>query len=303
RKLTTPSHYAYLKISEGCDRKCTFCAIPLIRGRQVSRSIEELKQEAKKLTASGVKELILIAQDLTAYGTDLYGKQELARLLDALVDIPGLSWIRLHYTYPAAFPEDVIDRIREYSRICNYLDIPFQHISDQVLKNMHRGINSMETLELIAKMRTVIPGVAIRTTLMTGHPGEGAEEFQQLIDFIKSARFERLGAFVYSEEEGTWGAQNLKDSIPEPEKLARFEEIMQIQQSISLEINQSRVGQIMKVLIDRQEGDYYIGRTEYDSPEVDNEVLIQSKSPLAIGDFSNVHITEAGEFDLSGFAV
>ena len=303
RKLTTPSHYAYLKISEGCDRKCSFCAIPLIRGRQVSRPIEELKLEAKKLVDSGVKELILIAQDLTDYGMDLYGERNLAGLLDALLDIPEISWIRLHYTYPASFPEDVLDRIRIHSRICNYLDIPFQHISDTVLKNMHRGISTEQTLELLSTIRTIIPGVVIRTTILTGHPGEGLKEFQELKDFIKLARFERLGAFIYSEEDGTWGAQHLRDTVPEAVKLERLDEIMTIQQAISLEINEERVGQIMKVLIDRKEGDYFIGRTEYDSPEVDNEVLIQSKIPLVVGDFTNVHITEAGEFDLYGFAV
>jgi ribosomal protein S12 methylthiotransferase len=303
RKLTTPAHYAYMKISEGCDRKCSFCAIPLIRGRQISRKIKDLKIEAEKLAATGVKELILIAQDLTSYGTDLTGKRDLARLLDTLLEIPNISWIRLHYTYPAAFPEDVLEMIRDNSRICNYLDIPFQHISDPVLKNMHRGISSAETLELLARIRTIVPGVAIRTTLLTGHPGEGVKEFQELIKFIKTASFERLGAFVYSEEEGTWGAQNFKDTIPEEVKLARMDEIMQIQQSISLEINQQRIGQVMQVLIDRKESDNFVGRTEFDSPEVDNEVIVKSKVPLGIGDFANVHITDAGEFDLYGFAV
>ena len=303
RKLATPSHYAYLKISEGCDRKCSFCAIPLIRGRQVSGTIEDLKLEATKLARSGVKELILIAQDLTAYGMDLYGERKLASLLDELLDVSEIFWIRLHYTYPASFPEDVLERIRDHSRICNYLDIPFQHISDPVLNNMHRGTSTAETLDLLSRIRTVIPGIAIRTTMMTGHPGEGLKEFQELKEFIQRARFERLGAFVYSEEEGTWGAENLKDTVPETEKRKRLDEIMMIQQGISLEINEERVGQIMRVLIDRKEGEYYTGRTEFDSPEVDNEVIVQSKSPLIIGEFTNVHITEAGEFDLFGYAV
>ena len=303
RKLATPSHYAYLKVSEGCDRKCAFCAIPLIRGPQVSRSLEDLVEEAGKLVSSGVRELILIAQDLTAYGTDLYGKRELAVLLDHLLEIKELAWIRLHYTYPVAFPEDVLDRIAENARICKYLDIPFQHVADPVLKNMLRGINKSESLELLSRIRTKLPGAAVRTTIMTGHPGEGHKEFEELKEFVRHARFERLGGFIYSEEEGTWGAEKLRDSIPENEKLDRLEEIMQIQQAISHEINQSRVGEILKVIIDRKEGDYYIGRTEYDSPEVDNEVLVQSGSPLKIGEFCNVHIKEGGEFDLVGFAV
>jgi len=242
RKLTTPSHYAYLKISEGCDRKCSFCAIPLIRGKQQSKSIETLVMETELLVERGVKELILIAQDLTAYGTDLQGKRELPRLLDALARVPGLPWIRLHYAYPAAFPEEILYQIRNYDNICKYIDIPFQHISDRVLSNMHRGITRSETLRLLDKIRTIIPGTAIRTTLLTGHPGEGKEEFSELMHFVQTARFERLGVFSYSEEEGTWGAAKLKDDIPEAVKLARLEELMQIQQSISHTINEKRVG-------------------------------------------------------------
>jgi ribosomal protein S12 methylthiotransferase len=303
RKLTTPSHYAYLKISEGCDRKCSFCAIPLIRGRQVSRSISELKQEAELLAANGVKELILIAQDLTAYGMDLCGRSELAKLLDNLLNINNISWIRLHYTYPAGFPVDVLDMIKQNNRICNYIDVPVQHISDPVLRNMHRGINRSETIALLDGIRNSLPDASLRTTLLVGHPGEGEKEFQELKQWVKTARFERLGGFIYSEEDGTWGAKNLKDSIPEDEKLARLEEIMEIQQSISLELNEAKVGQVMQVIIDRKEGDFFIGRTEFDSPEVDNEVLVKSQAPIEIGQFANVHITSAAEFDLYGFAV
>lgn len=303
RLLSTPSHYAYLKISEGCDRKCSFCAIPLIRGKQKSRSIEEIINEAGRLADQGVKEIILIAQDLTAYGTDIYGKRELPGLLKSLADIGGLSWIRLHYAYPASFPDEILYQIRDYPKICNYLDIPFQHISDAVLSNMHRGIDRNGTLDLINRIRTIIPEAALRTTLLVGHPGEGEKEYDELLEFVQGARFERLGAFVYSEEEGTWGASNLKDQVHEKEKQSRISRLMQLQQSISLEINQQRVGQILRVLVDRDEGEYYAGRTEYDSPEVDNEVLLQSKSELSPGDFVNVHITEAREFDLVGFAV
>ncbi len=303
RKRITPAHYAYLKISEGCDRKCSFCAIPLIRGKQVSRSVEELKGEAEYLSTSGVKELILIAQDLTAYGTDLYGKRELARLLDTLVEIRGIEWIRLQYVHPAEFPENVLERIKSQPRICNYLDIPIQHISDTVLQKMHRGITRSEILHMLNKIREKLPGTAIRTTLLTGHPGEGEEEFRELKELVQAVRFERMGVFTYSEEEGTWGAGNLKDSIPSSVKQARLEELMQIQQSISFKINRQRIGTILKVIIDRQEGKYYTGRTEFDSPEVDNEIIVTSKSALTIGDFVNVHITEAGDYDLQGFAL
>jgi ribosomal protein S12 methylthiotransferase len=302
RRLLTPAHYAYLKISEGCDRKCSFCAIPLIRGQQQSKSIEVLVRETEMLVEKGVKELILIAQDLTAYGIDLNGKKELPRLLNALARVPGLPWIRLHYTYPAAFPEEILYQIRDYDNICNYLDLPFQHISDRVLSNMHRGISRNETLRLLDKIRTIIPQVAIRTTLLTGHPGEGEKEFFELVQFVQTARFERLGVFSYSAEEGTWGAANLKDDIPGAVKLARLEELMQIQQSISLTINEKRVGGTRKVLIDRREGDYFIGRTEFDSPEVDNEVLIETKKDFVAGEFTDVTFTRAEPFDLYGKA-
>ncbi len=303
RLLSTPSHYAYLKISEGCDRKCSFCAIPMIRGRQRSRPVEELVDEAGYLLEKGIREIILIAQDLTAYGTDLYGRRELPALLDALAGIDGVTWIRLHYAYPAFFPEEVLHQIRRYPNLCNYLDIPFQHIADPVLSNMHRGIDRKGTLELVEKIRTMLPDAALRTTLMVGHPGEGETEFEELLSFVKNTRFERLGIFAYSEEEGTWGAGNLKDSIPGDVKRARLEEIMHVQQSISLEINEKRVGEVLRVLVDRKEGDYYVGRTEFDSPEIDNEVLLQSGSEIPTGSFVDAHIKEAGEFDLYGYAV
>ena len=302
RTLTSPGHYASLKISEGCDRKCSFCAIPLIRGRQQSKSIEALFRETELLVEKGVKELILIAQDLTAYGTDLNGQRELPRLLNVLAGVTGLPWIRLHYTYPAAFPEEILYQIRDFDNICNYLDIPFQHISDNVLSKMHRGITRNETLKLLDKIRTIIPEAAIRTTLLTGHPGEGEEEFSELMHFVQTARFERLGVFSYSEEEGTWGAANQKDDIPEGVKLTRLEELMQLQQSISHTINEKRVGETRKVLVDRKEGNYFIGRTEFDSPEVDNEVLIETKKALVAGEFTDVTFTRAEPFDLYGKA-
>ncbi len=303
RMITTPSHYAYLKISEGCDRRCSFCAIPLIRGKQISKTHEEILSEAEGLVGNGVKEIILIAQDLTAYGTDLNGKRELSSLLESLAGIKDLSWIRLHYAYPASFPEEILKQIRDYLNICNYLDIPFQHISDPVLSAMHRGIDREGTLELIHKIRSIVPDLALRTTMMVGHPGEGEKEFKELLEFVQQARFERLGVFSYSEEEDTWGAKNLKDSVPDEVKESRLEELMHIQQSISLEINEKRIGEILPVLIDRQEGEFAVGRTQYDSPEVDNEVIVQSKSILSPGTFVNVHIKEAREFDLCGFAM
>jgi ribosomal protein S12 methylthiotransferase len=303
RLLCTPSHYAYLKISEGCDRKCSFCAIPLIRGKQVSRPVEELVKEAEGLTAKGVKELILIAQDLTTYGTDLYGGRELPELLEALAGVKDLPWIRLHYAYPAGFPEKILQQVRDYPNICNYLDIPLQHISDPVLKAMHRGISSKETRELVDRIRSTVPGLALRTTMLVGHPGEGEKEFLELCEYVKNSRFERLGVFTYSEEEDTWGAGNLEDKLSENEKQERLEELMSIQQSVSLSINESLVGSIQRVLVDRREGEYFIGRTEFDSPDVDNEVLFRSSSDVLPGDFADVHITEAREFDLYGFAI
>ncbi len=300
RILTTPSHYGYLKISEGCDRKCSFCAIPLIRGRQVSRSFEALIAEAEFMASQGVKELILIAQDLTAYGTDLYKKQALSELLDRLVPIKGIEWIRLHYAFPANFPLEVLDRIREYDKICNYLDIPFQHISDEVLKKMHRGISGEETARLIDAIRDKVPGIAIRTTLLTGHPGESDQAFGELRSFIRQQKFERVGVFTYSEEEGTFAADHFKDGIPEEVKLKRLEEIMEIQDDISLAGNQKLIGKHLKVLIDRQEGEFMIGRTEFDSPGIDQEVLVLSDENSDAGSFRYIEITGAETHDLYG---
>ncbi len=298
RILSTPSHYAYLKISEGCDRQCSFCAIPLMRGKHKSKSIEDNINEAKILAASGVKELILIAQDLTYYGVDIYGKQKLAELLTRFSDIEGLEWIRLHYAYPANFPKDVLKVMHERPNICNYLDIPFQHISNPVLKKMRRGITSKLTYELIDKFRENIPGLTLRTTLMTGHPGEGEEEFNELCSFVERTMFDRLGVFTYSEEEDTFGARTLNDGIPEEVKRSRSEQIMELQRKISAELNQTKVGKKLKVIIDRMEGEYYIGRTEGDSPEVDNEVLVKSNTSLQMGNFYQVEISGSEEYDL-----
>jgi len=298
RILSTPTHYAYLKISEGCDRQCSFCAIPLMRGKHKSKSIEDNVNEAKILVASGVKELILIAQDLTYYGVDIYGRQMLAELLTQFSDIKGLEWIRLHYAYPANFPKDVLKVIREKPNICNYLDIPFQHISDPVLKKMRRGVTSKHTYKLIEMFREKIPNLTLRTTLMTGHPGEGEKEFDELYKFVEAIRFDRLGIFTYSEEEDTFGARNFKDEVSEDVKRSRSESIMELQRSISGELNQLKVGKEMKVIIDRMEGEFYIGRTEGDSPEVDNEVLIKSKSSLQVGNFYMVKISGSEEYDL-----
>ncbi len=298
RILTTPSHYAYLKISEGCDRQCSFCAIPLMRGKYRSKSIEDLVQETQKLVSSGVKELLLIAQDLTYYGVDLYGKQKLAELLNLLADTEGLKWIRLHYAYPAGFPKDILNVMQERSNICRYLDIPFQHISDRVLKKMRRGVTSKQSYELIEVLRKKIPDLTLRTTLMTGHPGEGEKEFEELVRFVERIQFDRLGVFTYSEEEGTFGARNLKDEVPEETGKMRSERIMELQQAISRSLNLAKVGKSLDVMIDRQEGDYYIGRSEGDSPEVDNEVLINSNVQLGTGKFYKVNITAAEEYDL-----
>lgn len=298
RILTTPSHYAYLKISEGCDRQCSFCAIPLMRGKHKSKILEDIIKEAQSLMAMGVKELILIAQDLTYYGIDLYGKQKLAELLLKLSDIEGLEWIRLHYAYPSAFPNDVLKVMKERSNICNYLDIPFQHISDQVLKKMRRGVTSKQTYALIDMFRSNIPDLTLRTTLMTGHPGEGEKEFEELLEFVERVEFDRLGVFTYSEEEDTYGARNLKDEVPEQVKNYRSERIMELQRGMSAKHNQSKTGKELKVIIDRKEGDYYIGRTEGDSPEVDNEVLVTSEVTLEAGKFYTVKIYDSEEYDL-----
>lgn len=298
RELTTPSHYAYLKISEGCDRTCAFCAIPKIRGKHKSVKMEILLQEARSLAAKGVKELILIAQDLVLYGIDIYKKQALSELLQELVKIEGIEWIRLHYTYPNNFPLEVLELMKEEPKIANYVDIPLQHINDRVLKDMKRNHNSATTRELVNKMREKVPGVAIRTTFIVGFPGETEDEFNELKEFIRSSKFDRLGVFTYSPEENTT-AYDLKDDVPEEVKLARKEDIMQMQQDISLKINQSKLGKVYKIIIDRMEADHYVGRTEYDSPEVDNEVLIEyDSSDLEIGEFYQAKITQVDSFDL-----
>jgi len=300
RVLTTPSHYAYLKISEGCDRKCSFCAIPLIRGKHKSVPKEELLIEAQKLADKGVKELILIAQDLIWYGIDLYKKQALAELVKELTKIEGIEWIRLHYTFPTNFPHDVLDIIRDEPKVANYIDIPLQHISDHLLRSMKRGHTGKGTRELVKTMRKKVPGVAIRTTFIVGYPGETEEDFKELLDYVKEERFERLGVFTYSPEEDT-AAYKIEDNIPEDVKQDRKDQLMELQQSISYEQNQARIGDTYKVIIDRQEDIYYVGRTEYDSPEVDNEVLISSEEKeLQIGSFYTILITKADSFDIYG---
>ena len=300
RLITTSSHFAFLKISEGCDRKCSFCAIPLIRGGHISRPREEIIAEARMLVGKGVRELMLIAQDLTYYGIDLYQKQSLAALLEELASIRGLEWIRLHYAYPASFPVDLPAVIRDHGNICNYLDIPFQHISNTVLQRMRRGINSRQTHALIDMLRTEIPGLTLRTTLMVGHPGEDGKAFNELKEFISRVRFDRLGIFPYSEEEGTWSARQYPDTVPQKSKEERMGALMEIQERISLENNRKRVGSTFKTIIDRKEGEYYIGRTESDSPEVDNEVIIESLQTLKTGEFYTIKIHEANAFDLFG---
>lgn len=301
RMQTTPGHYAYLKISEGCNWACSYCAIPLIRGKHKSKSIESLVEEAEILAKRGVKELLLIAQDLTFYGIDLYGKRKLYDLLLALECIEGIEWIRLHYAYPSAFPEEIIPLIKRSEKICNYLDMPIQHISSKVLKMMKRGIDKEGTLRLLKLLKTELPDMALRTTILVGHPGEEEEDFQQLKQFIQTFQFDRLGVFTYSEEEDTYSAKEFTDDVPAHVKQNRLEEIMEIQSAISNELNQKKVGSIYKTIIDRKEGDFYIGRTEYDSPEVDNEVLISSKnSELKIGTFYMVKIVKAEDFDLYG---
>lgn len=298
RTITTPSHYAYLKIAEGCNWGCSYCAIPLIRGKHVSVPIEDLVAEATSLAKKGVKELLVIAQDSTYYGIDIYGKRMLAELLGKLSEIDGIEWIRLHYAYPTFFPEDVIEVLRDNPKVCRYLDIPFQHISDKVLKKMRRGINKEETYALINKLKQEVPGIALRTTLLVGHPGESNAEFEELKEFVRTVKFDRLGVFPYSEEENTFSAINFEDSISEETKQNRVEEIMQIQSEIALQKNRERAGLKMRVLIDRIEGDYYIGRSEFDSPEVDQEVLIEVEKAVKVGEFHEVEITDAEEFDL-----
>lgn len=300
RVLTTPGHYAYLKISEGCNRSCAFCAIPGIRGPQQSLSIESLVRESEILVKKGVKELILIAQDLTNYGIDIYGKRTLPELLKELVKVPGLEWIRLHYAYPTGFPEEVIELMATEEKICNYLDIPIQHVNDEVLSAMGRGHNREKLEYLLDKFRSKIPDVALRTTVLTGFPGESEDAFEELLDFLSSFRFERLGVFPYSHEEDTPAFTLLQDSIPDQVKASRAEAIMTLQQEISQRLNEEKIGRSYKVLIDRRESDYYVGRTQYDSPEVDNEVLIPAEQNLQTGEFYQVNITGAEEFDLYG---
>ena len=298
RLTTTPKNYAYLKIAEGCDRPCSFCAIPLMRGKHKSTPIEDIIIEAEKLAAKGVKELILIAQDLTYYGLDLYKKRNLAELLEALVKVEGIEWIRLHYAFPTGFPMDVLDVMNREPKICNYLDIPLQHISDDILKSMRRGTNKEKTTKLLKEFRAAVPNMTIRTTLIVGYPGENEAHFQELKDWVREMRFERLGCFTYSHEENTH-AYLLEDDIPEEVKQARANEIMEIQSQISWELNQEKIGQEFKVVIDRKEGNYFVGRTEFDSPDVDNEVLIDaSKTYLKTGEFTRVKITDAADFDL-----
>jgi ribosomal protein S12 methylthiotransferase len=298
RLTTTPKNYAYLKIAEGCDRPCSFCAIPLMRGKHKSTPIEDIIIEAEKLAAKGVKELILIAQDLTYYGLDLYKKRNLAELLEALVKVEGIEWIRLHYAFPTGFPMDVLDVMNREPKVCNYLDIPLQHISDSILKSMRRGTTKAKTTQLLKDFRAAVPNMTIRTTLIVGYPGETEEDYQTLKAWVKEMRFERLGCFTYSHEENTH-AYNLEDDVPEEVKQERANEIMEIQSQISWELNQTKIGETFKVVIDRKEGNYFVGRTEFDSPDVDNEVLIDAtKNYLKTGEFTTVKITEAADFDL-----
>jgi ribosomal protein S12 methylthiotransferase len=303
RILTGPGHYAYLKVSEGCDRSCAFCAIPLIRGRCISRPVEEIVDEARLLATKGVKELILIAQDLSYYGLDLYKKRMLPRLLERLLDLKSFEWIRLHYLYPADFPREVISLMKAYPVICRYIDIPIQHISDSMLRRMKRSHDRRETEELLYHIRQELPGAAIRTTLIAGHPGETEKEYSELADFVRSFRFDRLGVFPYSNEEGTWSFNNYSDDIPQETKEARVSELMEIQQEIASELNESMTGRELKVIIDRREGEYHIGRTEYDSPDVDQEVLIPAEYDVKEGSFCQVRITRTEGFDLYGVPV
>lgn len=307
RLLTTPSHYAYLKISEGCDRRCSYCAIPFIRGRHKSVPMEELVQEAAMLAAKGVRELIIIAQDTTYYGLDLYRRRALAELLQKLSDVEGIEWIRIHYSYPADFPDDVLQQMADNPKVCRYMDIPLQHISDPVLSAMRRNVDGAWTRALIGKMRDRVPGVVLRTTMIVGHPGEGEKEFEELLDFVGQARFERLGAFAYSEEEGTYGAENFSDDIPQDNKQERLDALMELQKGISLTFNQSRVGKEEKVIVDDYSDGVFVCRSEFESPEVDGEILVKYESGIfdnvdpwsVVGDFINVRITAADEYDLT----
>lgn len=299
RSITTPAHYAYLKISEGCNRKCSYCAIPIMTGHHVSRPMEELIDEVKSLVGKGVKEFQVIAQELTYYGLDIYKKQSIAELVDRIADVPGVEWIRLHYAYPTDFPKDLLGVIRKRDNVCKYLDIALQHCNDRILSLMHRHVTKQETVDLIEEMRREVPGIHIRTTLMVGYPGETQEDFDELKRFVEQMRFERMGAFTYSEEDGTYAAMHHKDDVPQEVKQARLDELMVIQEGISAELNEAKVGKTFKVIIDRLEGEYYIGRTEFDSPEVDPEVLIKaSDKSLEIGSFYLAEVISADDYDL-----
>lgn len=304
RHLTTPHHYAYIKISEGCNRRCAYCAIPIITGKHVSRPMDEILDEVRQLVADGVKEFQIIAQELTYYGVDLDGKHHITELISRMADIPGVKWIRLHYAYPNQFPLDLLDVMREKPNVCKYLDIALQHISDNMLNRMHRHVSKQETIDLLKTIRERVPGIHIRTTLMVGFPGETLEDFHELLEFVRTQRFERMGAFAYSEEEGTYSANNYEDDVPAEVKQRRLDELMILQQEISAEVEAEKVGKVLKVIIDRKEGDYYIGRTEFCSPEVDPEVLIKAgEKRLRVGCFYNVKITQSEEFDLYGEVV
>jgi ribosomal protein S12 methylthiotransferase len=300
RKITTPSHFAYLKISEGCNRVCAFCAIPGMTGKHQSKSMDDLVKETKYLAKKGVREILLIAQDLSYYGIDLYGKGMLAELIQRIAEIDGIEWIRLHYLYPTRFPMDILPLFKSVPKLCKYIDIPLQHSSNNVLKQMLRQVTTEETEALLQKIKEEVPEIAIRTTMLVGHPGETAEDFEQLKDFVKRNRFDRLGAFSYSHEEGTYGYKKYKDDVPEEVKQARVEELMGLQQIISSQLNAAKVGQTLKVIIDREDDEFFVGRTEFDSPEVDGEVLISKDIPLKKGQFYPIEITDSEEFDLYG---
>ena len=298
RKLTTPRHYAYIKISEGCDRHCAYCAIPIITGKHQSRPMDDILEEVRDLVSKGTKEFQIIAQELTYYGIDIDGKQHIAELIEKMADIEGVEWIRLHYAYPAHFPWDLLRVMREKKNVCNYLDIALQHISDHMLSRMQRHVTKEETYELVRRMREEVPGIHLRTTLMVGFPGETEEDYQELLEFTRWARFERMGAFAYSEEDGTYSAKHYQDDVPADVKQARLDRLMRIQQNISAEIEAAKIGQILRVVIDRLEGDWFVGRSEFCSPEVDPEVLISARESLTIGAFYDVRVTDAEEFDI-----
>ena len=301
RAVTTPKHYAYVKIAEGCDRHCAYCAIPIITGKHISRPMDEILDEVRELVAEGVKEFQVIAQELTYYGVDIDGKHHITELISRMADIPGVEWIRLHYAYPNQFPMDLLDVMRQKPNVCNYLDIALQHISDHMLSRMHRHVSKQETIELLKAIRERVPGICIRTTLMVGFPGETEEDFNELMDFVREARFDRMGAFAYSEEEGTYSAKHYEDDVPEDVKQQRLDELMDLQQEISAQVQAQKVGSTMKVIIDRKEGEYYVGRTEFCSPEVDPEVLIPVvEGELKVGEFYQVNIKNSDDFDLYG---